>query len=271
MSTVVDVEEAPRPAIDPRLRQRRIEVRREEGRRRLRRLLIAVGVLAALALVWAFTYSSFLDVDHVVVSGQAHTTEAEVRGAANIGRGQPMVYLDAAGAARRVEALPWVASASVHRSYPGTVHVDVVERVPAVAEPLQAGGFRLIDGEGHAIADTPALPSGVLLMTGPTAARGDRRGGRHSAARGDRRGDRAPRPAEAAGRCGHVGCRRLGRPRARTAGHDPPRSSDQPSREVPRRDRGARQARSEHSRSACSTCALPRHRCSRPHDADVSV
>ena len=168
MSTVVDVEEAPRPAIDPRLRQRRIEVRREEGRRRLRRLLIALGALAALALVWAFTYSSFLDVDHVVVSGQAHTTEAEVRAAANIGRGQPMVYLDAAGAERRVEALPWVASASVHRSYPGTVHVDVVERVPVVAQPLEAGGFRLIDGEGHAIADTPALPAGVLLMTGPT-------------------------------------------------------------------------------------------------------
>jgi cell division protein FtsQ len=103
-----------------------------------------------------------------VVSDQAHTTEAEVRAAANIGRGQPMVYLDTAGAARRVEALPWVASASVRRSYPDTVHIDVAERVPLVAEPLKAGGFRLIDGEGHAIADTPALPSGVVVMTGPT-------------------------------------------------------------------------------------------------------
>jgi cell division protein FtsQ len=168
MSTIVDVDEAPRPAIDPRLRQRRIDVRREEGRRRLRRLLIGVGVAAALALVWAFTYSSFLDVDHIVVSGQAHATETEVRAAANIGRGQPMVYLDTEGAARRVEALPWVASASVRRSYPDTVRIDVVERVPVVAEPLKAGGFRLIDGEGHAIADTPALPSGVVVMTGPT-------------------------------------------------------------------------------------------------------
>ena len=82
-----------------------------------------------------------------------------MRGAAGIGRGQPMVDLDAAGAARRVEALPWVASASVHRSWPGTVRVDVVERVPAVAEPLQAGGFRLVDGEGRAIADAPGAAS----------------------------------------------------------------------------------------------------------------
>ena len=168
MSSVVEVDEAPRPTIDPRLRQRRIDVRREEGRRRLRRLLIGLGVLGALALVWAFTYSSFLDVDHIVVSGQAHTTEADVRAAASIGRGQPMLYLDTDGAARRVEALPWVASASVRRTYPGTVRVDVVERVPVVAEPLQTGGFRLIDGEGHAIADSPALPTGVLLMSGPT-------------------------------------------------------------------------------------------------------
>ena len=270
MSTVVDVEEAPRPAIDPRLRQRRIEVRREEGRRRLRRLLIAVGVLAALALVWAFTYSSFLDVDHVVVSGQAHTTEAEVRGAADIGRGQPMIYLDAAGAARRVEALPWVASASVHRSYPGTVRVDVVERVPAVAEPLQAGGFRLIDGEGHAIADTPALPSGVLLMTGPTApvAIGAVVDTPQLAAI-----DAAtvlPTPLRQRVGAVDVGCGRLGRPRARTAGHDPPRSSDQPSRQVPRRDRGAREARSEQA-DRCARRASSPGTGARARMRDVSV
>jgi cell division protein FtsQ len=168
VTTVVDVEEEPRPTIDPRLRQRRIDVRREEGRRRLRRLLIGFGVIGVLGLAWAFTYSSFLDVDHIVVSGEAHTTDADVRAAAGIGRGQPMLYLDTAGAAHRVEALPWVASVSVHRSYPGTVHVDVVERVPVVAQPLPAGGFRLIDAEGHAIADSPALPAGVLVMSGPT-------------------------------------------------------------------------------------------------------
>ncbi len=55
----------------------------------------------------------------------------------------------------------------MHRSWPGTVRVDVVERVAAVAVPVPAGGFRLIDGEGRALSDVAAVPPGVLVMTGP--------------------------------------------------------------------------------------------------------
>jgi cell division protein FtsQ len=161
------VEEAPRPPMDPRLRQRRIEVRRQEGRRRLRRLLIALGVLAMLALLWALTYSSLVDVDHVVVNGAAHTTEADVRAAAAIGQGQPMAYLDTRAAAHRIEALPWVASASLRRDLPGTVRIDVVERVPVVATPVDGGGWRMLDVDGHALGDVPAPPPGVIAMSGP--------------------------------------------------------------------------------------------------------
>jgi cell division protein FtsQ len=167
MSTVVEVEGPSRPPMDPRLRQRRIEVRREEGRRRLRRLLIAFGVLGVMALVWAVTYSSLVDVDHVVVTGGGQTPPADVQAAAGIGLGQPMAYLDTGAAARRVEALPWVASASVRRSWPGTVRVEVVERVAAVAVPVAAGGFRLIDDEGRALSDVTAVPPGLLMLTGP--------------------------------------------------------------------------------------------------------
>ncbi len=168
MTTVADVEEAPRPAMDPRLRQRRIEVRRAEGRRRLRRLLIGLGGLGALALAWALSYSSLVDVDHVDVSGQAHTTAAEIRDAAGLGRGEPMVYVDLGAAARRIEALPWVASASVRRSWPGTVKIDVVERVAVVAAAVPSGGFRLFDAEGHAVSDAATPPPGTLLISGPT-------------------------------------------------------------------------------------------------------
>ncbi|HTN81844.1 MAG TPA: FtsQ-type POTRA domain-containing protein [Acidimicrobiales bacterium] len=165
MSTVV--EDAPRPTMDPRLRQRRIDVRRSEGRRRLRRLLIALGVVATLVLAWGFTYSTFLDVDHVVVRGERHTTETDVRAAAAIGQGQPMVYIDTGAASRRVEALPWVARAEVRRDYPGTVRIDVVERVPVVAIAIPTGGWRLFDAEGHALGDASGLPPGIVAMTGP--------------------------------------------------------------------------------------------------------
>lgn len=165
--TAIIEEEAPRPAIDPRLRQRRIEVRREEGRRRLRRLLIGLGALALLGLLWALTYSSLVDVDRVMVTGTAHTPEADIRAAAAIGNGQPMAYLDTSGAADRIEALPWVASASVRRDLPGTVRIDIVERVPVVASPVDGGGWRLLDVEGHALGDVPAPPSGVVVMNGP--------------------------------------------------------------------------------------------------------
>jgi cell division protein FtsQ len=166
MTAIVE-DEAQRPSIDPRLRQRRIDVRRQEGRRRLRRLLIALAGIATLVLLWSLTYSSLVDVDRVVVQGAGHTTVADIRAAAAIGRGQPMAYLDTRGAAHRIEALPWVASARVQRDLPGTVRITVVERVAVAASPLEGGGWRLLDSEGHALGDVSGLPAGVLAMNGP--------------------------------------------------------------------------------------------------------
>ena len=91
----VVVEDPPRPSgMDPRLRQRRIEVRRAEGRRRLRRLLIGLGVVAVGALLWAVTYTSALDIDHVEVARSR--AEQGGRRAAGGGHrhGAPLVYLE---------------------------------------------------------------------------------------------------------------------------------------------------------------------------------
>lgn len=166
----VVVEDPPRPSgMDPRLRQRRIEVRRAEGRRRLRRLLIGLGGVAVGALLWAVTYTSALDIDHLEVPGLEQSRADAVRQAAGIDIGAPLVYLDGASASARVEALPWVASADVHRSLPGTVRIDVEERRAVVAAPTPEGAWRLLDVEGHAIADVPAPPLGVLTLLGPVA------------------------------------------------------------------------------------------------------
>jgi len=55
--------------------------------------------------------------------------------------------IDLAAAARAVEAHPWVASARLARSFPGTVLVEIVEH--RAAAQVQLGGLYLIDEEGR--------------------------------------------------------------------------------------------------------------------------
>lgn len=135
------------PGIDPRIRERRREIRRHEGRRRLRRLgaLAGAGVLAAGGAV--VVLSPVLDVDRVVVRGAVRTDPAEVGRASGIDVGDPMATLSGPRAASSVERLPWVARATVTRSWPGTVIVSIDERT-AVAVAVASGGRRVVVDAG---------------------------------------------------------------------------------------------------------------------------
>ena len=67
-------------AIDPRIRARRILVKRDEDRSRLSRLIIVLGLLAVVAGSVAALRSPLLDVDHVRVAGARRTSPASDRG-----------------------------------------------------------------------------------------------------------------------------------------------------------------------------------------------
>ena len=109
---------------DPRFRERRIAVRKDAGRRRLKRLLIVVlAALVALAGV-IVVRSPVLDVDEVTVVGTARLAPDDIRTAAGIDEGAPLLLADMGAAARDVEALPWVAEAEVTRDLPGRVRID---------------------------------------------------------------------------------------------------------------------------------------------------
>ena len=153
-------------SIDPRIRARRIAVQRDEGRRRLRRLAVAFGAVAVVAAGWGATRTPFLDVDHVQVTGATHTAVADVVGASRVHRGQAMTTLPLRRMARRVAALPWVQTVDVHRRWPGTVVLRIVERRPVAIVPA-AKGFVLLDGEGHELAHVDAPPAGVLRVDVP--------------------------------------------------------------------------------------------------------
>src|SRR5262245_46042692 len=134
---VVVVAGAPAVVVDPRMRSRRISVRRGEGRRRLKWVALVVAVLALGVVAVAATRSPLLDVDQVTVAGTGHTPEQAVLQAAGIRHGDALVGVDLGAAAHRVEELPWVDRAKVSRDWPSTVHIQVTERT--VAAIVQVG------------------------------------------------------------------------------------------------------------------------------------
>lgn len=149
-----------RPAVapmDPRIRQRRVKVRRDEGRRRLRLIVTALSILGAVGLGWLTTRSPILDVDRVEVVGARHTPAALVVRASGVRVGRPMTGVREGRAGRRVDALPWVQRASVRRSWPGTVVVTVRERRAVAAVRAATGGWMLVDRAGRLLA-AQALP-----------------------------------------------------------------------------------------------------------------
>jgi cell division protein FtsQ len=164
--TTTDRPGADRAAIDPRLRARRIGVRREEGRRRLRRLAVLASVVLAVAVAFWITRSPLLDIDRVDVTGAEHTEPTAIREAAGLGRGQSLLYADLRTARRAVERLPWVAAARVTRHWPGTVRIVVEERVAVAAVPADGGGWVVADGAGRLLEHAEVAPTSVPRLGG---------------------------------------------------------------------------------------------------------
>ena len=152
--------------MDPRIRRRRVEVRRQEGRRRLRVLVGITAVAATGCGGWVATDSPLLDLDRVVVEGGAHTPPAEARLASGLRRGAPLVEVDEEAAARGVERLPWVERATVRRLWPGEVRILLVERRPVAVITSVSGRPALVDATGRVLAEVDAPPPELTLLTG---------------------------------------------------------------------------------------------------------
>jgi cell division protein FtsQ len=164
---------ASRLPIDPRIRQRRIEVKRSEGRRRLRLLASAAGVVLVGAAGWGVLRSPLLAVRRVIVVGAVHTAPADAERAAGLTHDRQMADLDLGAMDRAVDALPWVATARVIRHWPDHVTISITERRPVAAAADARAGWALLDRSGRVLALTPTVPAGlvtVAVVTSPPGA-----------------------------------------------------------------------------------------------------
>lgn len=144
--------------IDPRIRARRAAVRRQEGRKRLRRLVWMGAVAAVVLAVLAATQSPLLDVDHVRVAGNERTAEAELVEASGLTIGEAMTGVDLGGAEDAIAALPWVDEVSVRRSWPGSIEIEITERQPVAAFGPGGSDWTVVDREGRVLAVHAAIP-----------------------------------------------------------------------------------------------------------------
>lgn len=138
--------------------------RRQWGRR-LRALrpyalgLLVVGLVGFA--VWAVFFSTWLAVDDVEVDGAELLTADEVVSTADIRLGTPLARVDLDDVTERIEDIPEVAEASVHRSWPHTVTITVTERTP-LAAVRQRGEWWVMDREGVVFRKTgerdPSVP-----------------------------------------------------------------------------------------------------------------
>jgi len=145
------VDDAPflRPERRTRVRQRR----RGWTHRTILALQLGAAVLIAVSAVWTgyskVMASERLRVGKVEVRGGHFLSEGEVRELLGPAVGENILNLDIEGLKARLRASPWVADATVSRTLPDSVRVEIRERVPLALAEMER--LYLMDGDGALI------------------------------------------------------------------------------------------------------------------------
>ena len=169
---------------DQRIRARRISVRRAEGRRRLRWVVIGLLVIALPVATLAVLASPLFDVSNVAVQGATYTDPTLLATIIDDITGDPVLLVDTQEIEKRLESDPWVERVKVETDFPHTVRIDIRERTPVASFQGGDGRFRIIDYQGRVLDVIDGIPVDYMLITGenPDTARGQFAGAPYSAA-----------------------------------------------------------------------------------------
>jgi len=125
--------------------------------------LMAATLATIGFLGWLIFASPVLGVRTVRVEGLSFLDEAQVREAAGVFDGTPLTRIDVDDVARRIGALPAVASVDVARDWPSTLRITVVERVP-LGGIKRGNAFHLFDDKAVIFRTAESLPADVVTV-----------------------------------------------------------------------------------------------------------
>jgi cell division protein FtsQ len=152
--------------MDPRLAARRSEVASQKlvTRRRVATVVVLLVIVVGVAVGTLFT--PIFDVDRIVVRGNRVVPADVIRRASGVTVGDTTLLVRTGKVDRRVERLPYVASARVKRVFPGTVIITVRERADAAWTVRPDGTIAVLDASGRVLAAAEVPPVGLARVDG---------------------------------------------------------------------------------------------------------
>ncbi|HEY0636982.1 MAG TPA: FtsQ-type POTRA domain-containing protein [Pseudonocardiaceae bacterium] len=130
-------------------------------------MVLIAAVLGGIGLGYLLLVSTVLGARTVTVAGTSYLTPDQVRQAAAIPFGTPLLRLDTAAVATRVRTLPPAAEVRVDRTWPAGVTITITERLP-VAYLATPQGSQLVDGAGVGFATVATVPAGIPELRAAT-------------------------------------------------------------------------------------------------------
>lgn len=132
------------------------DLARPKRRRLLWGSLFALAVLATLALGarWILQRPYF-HVQHVVISGLRHETDAQVLTASGLGAHPSMLSVNAATVRARLSKFSWIDRVRLEKHWPNTVVVQVTEATPVAVAFAQGHVLQYVDAAGRDLGVAP--------------------------------------------------------------------------------------------------------------------
>ncbi|HEY4333257.1 MAG TPA: FtsQ-type POTRA domain-containing protein [Ilumatobacteraceae bacterium] len=152
--------------MDPRLRARRIAVRRAMSRRRLKWVIVIAVVIIVGTGALALLGSSLFAIKNVAISGVVRTDPADIAAARKDLINHPDLLIDTHKIEVQLEKSPWVLTARVTTYFPHRATIEILERTPLATYLGTDNRYRIIDDQGQVVDVLRGRPIQFMLITG---------------------------------------------------------------------------------------------------------
>lgn len=158
-----------RRGIEPRMRERRVAVKRAQSRKRLKWVVLGAVIVIVAVTALAVLGSPLFAVraDQLTVTGNVYTDPVRLEAVVDDLVGTPTLRVDTQRLERELEAIPWVERATVTVDFPRSATIDIRERAAMTTYQGLDGRFRVLDRDGRVLDVIDKYPFAYLLINGP--------------------------------------------------------------------------------------------------------